>query len=260
MTMIPFQYGMRRYSSRGSNASKSRPSPKFNSSEVRESIRISIFDLDRTLTKRPTYSLFLIHAAWRIAPWRIILIPLLLPYAIGYFLKFLSRKRMKEAMHMLMLGRHLDSESVRDIAEAFADRVSSGGFFPAAVSRIRKEAHSGRRIIIATAAPVFYATSIARRLEIKDVVGTLGTWRKNQLCPEISGENCHGAEKRRQVANFLSKTGIARDHMHVRFFSDDMSDLPTFEWADEAIAVNPSAGLLRLAQQREWKILDWRTA
>src|SRR5687768_16960439 len=38
---------------------------------------ISIFDVDRTLTARPTYSLFLLNAAWRSAPWRLVLVPVI---------------------------------------------------------------------------------------------------------------------------------------------------------------------------------------
>ena len=34
----------------------------------------------------------------------------------------------------------------------------------------------------------------------------------------------------------------------------------TFEWADEAVAVNPSPRLLRLALRRGWTVYDWRRA
>ncbi|MDK2760015.1 MAG: hypothetical protein KYX64_01490 [Sphingopyxis sp.] len=34
--------------------------------------------------------------------------------------------------------------------------------------------------------------------------------------------------------------------------------LPTFEYADKAIAVDPSTRLLAIAAQRGWPALDWR--
>lgn len=42
---------------------------------------LSIFDVDRTITRKPTYSLFLLFAMRRHAPWRALLLPLLLPVA-----------------------------------------------------------------------------------------------------------------------------------------------------------------------------------
>ncbi|HLL31270.1 MAG TPA: HAD-IB family hydrolase, partial [Allosphingosinicella sp.] len=32
--------------------------------------RLAIYDMDRTITRRATYTPFLIHAATRLAPWR----------------------------------------------------------------------------------------------------------------------------------------------------------------------------------------------
>jgi phosphoserine phosphatase len=36
-----------------------------------------------------------------------------------------------------------------------------------------------------------------------------------------------------------------------------VSDLPTFDWADEPIAVHPSPKLRAVAAERGWPILDW---
>ena len=35
------------------------------------------------------------------------------------------------------------------------------------------------------------------------------------------------------------------------------SDAPVFEWADEAVAVNPHDRLKRLARERGWPVEDW---
>ncbi|MGZ8997998.1 MAG: HAD-IB family hydrolase, partial [Allosphingosinicella sp.] len=37
---------------------------------------LAIYDMDRTVTRRPTYSAFLRHAALRLGPWRLLLLPL----------------------------------------------------------------------------------------------------------------------------------------------------------------------------------------
>src|SRR5690606_29315256 len=68
---------------------------------------LSIFGLDRTLTVQPTYSRFLLFAARHRAPWRLLLVPLLVPVALLYAVKLISRRTMKEAMHGIALGRRL---------------------------------------------------------------------------------------------------------------------------------------------------------
>ena len=55
---------------------------------------LSVFDLDRTLTILPTYTPFLFFAARSRAPWRLLLLPFLLPVAILYALQLVSRRRM----------------------------------------------------------------------------------------------------------------------------------------------------------------------
>jgi phosphoserine phosphatase len=57
------------------------------------------------------------------------------------------------------------------------------------------------------------------------------------------------------VTDWLAKSGLNRGH--VRFYSDHASDAPAFEWADEAVAVNPHARLRKLAGERGWAIEDW---
>ena len=73
---------------------------------------------------------------------------------------------------------------------------------------------------------------------------------------KIDGENCYGPAKLRMVEEWLAKSGLGRGH--VRFYSDHASDAPVFEWADEAVAVNPHDKLARLARERGWAVEDWR--
>src|SRR3546814_4654856 len=70
-------------------------------------VTLSVFDLDRTLTRLPTYSRFLLFAARSRAPWRLLLLPLLLPVALLYALKIVPRRTMKQAMHRIAIGRAL---------------------------------------------------------------------------------------------------------------------------------------------------------
>jgi hypothetical protein len=68
-------------------------------------IGVTIVDLDRTITRRGTYSPFLIHAALRRAPWRLLLVPVVIAFMVGYRLGWIERKALKQRMHALLLGR-----------------------------------------------------------------------------------------------------------------------------------------------------------
>ncbi len=113
-------------------------------------------------------------------------------------------------------------------------------------------------MILATAANDYYLAAIARQLGIDEIVATRFRWEGEHLLPVIEGENCYGPAKLAMIRAYLSERGLVRGDLHLRFFSDHLSDLPTFDWADEPIAVNPSRKLRARARERGWPILDWR--
>lgn len=221
-------------------------------------VMLSVFDLDRTLTILPTYTPFLWFTMRSRAPWRLLLLPLLAPVALLHALKLIQRCRMKQAMHWVALGGALPEREVARFADRFARHLVARGLHAEGVALIETERKAGRRIVLATAAPHFYTAALARRLGIADVVATASSWRDGHLTPEIVSANCYGADKRLLVEGFMARSGIARDAAHVRFYSDHVSDLPMFEFADEAIVVNPSAKMRALATARGWPVLDWR--
>ena len=218
---------------------------------------LHLFDLDRTITRLPTYTPFLIHAALRLAPWRLLLIPLLIPYFAGYGLKWIDRKALKQAMQRLMLGARLDRSRVEAVTASFAAKTVSGNSYAAAKRVIADANAAGEQVVIATASHRFYVEPIARALGVTHVIATGSVWEGDTLTPQIPGENCYGSAKRAMVERWFAESDLDRDRVHVRFYSDHVSDLPTFDWADVPIAVHPSPKLRAVAEARKWRILDW---
>lgn len=221
-------------------------------------LRLAIYDMDKTITRRATWTPFLIHAARSVAPWRLLLLPAAVLATAGYALRLVSRAGLKEATQRLMLGRAVSPERLRRIAASFADSVAETGTFHGARARIAADRREGYRIVLATASYGFYAAEIAARLDIVDVIAT--RWQtdsKGHILSRIEGENCYGPVKLRMIENWLESEGIARDAAHVRFYSDHVSDAPALAWADEAYAVNAHGPLRELAGEKGWTILDW---
>jgi HAD superfamily hydrolase (TIGR01490 family) len=218
---------------------------------------LAIYDMDRTITKRATYTSFLLHCAKRRAPWRLLFLPLVLLSMVAYFVRLIDRARLKEINHRLLLGARTHPRELKPLVESFADlqlaRNVRGGAFEA-IARDRKD---GRRLVLATASYRLYADAIAERLGFDDVIGTgsvIGL--DDRVHAKIAGENCYGPAKMRMIADWLQKSG-GGTHGHVRFYSDHVSDQPVFEWADEPVAVNPHGALRRLAKERGWRIENW---
>ena len=218
----------------------------------------SVFDVDRTITRRPTYSLFLLFAARRLAPWRILLLPAIVPAAIAYACGLMPRRAMKETMHRIAIGRAVPRAAIEPVAEAFAERLLRDGLYLEAVERMAGERGQGRELALATAAPDLYIAPLARRLGIAHVAATGGDWRDDRLGYRIAGENCYGDEKLSRITALIAGQGMRRDDAHIRFFTDHASDRPVCDWADESFAVNPSKKMLALARLRGWPVLDWR--
>lgn len=225
-------------------------------------ISIAILDVDRTITRRPTYTLFLLHAMRRIAPWRALLVPVLLPVGAAYAAGLIRRETMKEAMHWVALGGGVPHHRADRVADEFAERVFRSGLYHQALSLIADKRKSGHQVILATAAPELYIRPLARLLGIEHVVATRAVARTvagdDHLTWRISGANCYGPVKLAMIQAALADAGIDRSQAHVSVYTDHHSDRHICEWADAAFAVNPSPKMAALAAQRGWQILDWR--
>lgn len=219
---------------------------------------LAIYDLDRTLTRRATYTPFLIHCARRRAPWRLLLLPLVALSIVLYLAKIIDRGRLKEINHQLLLGRWIHPKDLKPLVDSFADATVAGNVRPGARKAIARDKGQGRRMVLATASYRLYADAIAERLGFDDVIGTGSVIGLDErIRSRILGENAYGEAKLRMIAEWIEKSGLAGRHGHVRFYSDHASDEPTFEWVDEPVAVNPHAKLARLAIRRGWPIEDW---
>lgn len=216
----------------------------------------AIYDMDRTVTRRATYTPFLIHCALRRAPWRLLLLPFVIVSMLAYALKMIDRGRLKEINHRLLLGHKRHPTELKPLVDSFADKMVATNIRPGAHDAIARDKAEGRRVIMATASYRFYAREIADRLGFDDCIGTnsiLGL--DERVHAKIHGENCYGPAKFRMINDWLSASGLERGH--VRFYSDHASDKPVFEWADEPVAVNPHDRLKRLADERGWRQEDW---
>jgi HAD superfamily hydrolase (TIGR01490 family) len=219
---------------------------------------LAVYDMDRTVTRRATYTPFLLHCAVRRAPWRLIFLPLVVASMLAYVARLIDRAKLKEVNHHLLLGGTIHALDLKPLVESFADKQLASNIRPGARAAVARDRADGRRLVLATASYRLYADAIAERLGFDDVIGTgsiIGL--DDHVHARIAGENCYGPAKMRMIADWVEASGLKGAHGHVRFYSDHVSDRPAFEWCDEPVAVNPHGKLRRLAAERGWKIEDW---
>jgi HAD superfamily hydrolase (TIGR01490 family) len=217
---------------------------------------LAIYDMDRTVTRRATYTPFLLHCAMRLEPWRLLLLPVVALSMLAYVAKIIDRGRLKEINHRLLLGHLRSPALLKPLIDGFAQRTLANNVRPGARAAIARDKAAGRRVVMATASYRLYALAIAEALGFDDCIGTNSViGLDSRVHAKIDGENCYGPAKLRMIEDWLNAEGVTR--AHVRFYSDHASDAPVFEWSDEPVAVNPHDRLRRLAEARGWPVEDW---
>jgi len=224
-------------------------------------MNIAIYDLDKTITSRPTFTHFLIFYAQQTSPIRLAGLPLWILALFGYRIGLYGRKPLKQFGIQLFIGRKIGSGTLTGIVGKFANNVVSRGLQPGAVAQLRMDRDRGAFLVLATAAPEFYAQTIADLLGFQAVIATRHIMTPHgQLTNRILGDNCYAGEKLRRIEGWLAQHSIDRKTAHIVFYSDDISDSPTLNFADQGYAVNPSKKFAEAAARAHWGLMDFRSA
>jgi len=220
--------------------------------------RIAIYDMDKTVTVRATYAAFLVHMALSLAPWRLLLLPAVGAVMLGYVLRLVPRGRAKELNQALLVGRRVSRARIMPVVERYADKVVAGNIRTGALARIAADKAAGYTLVLASASYRLYVEPIARRLGFDAVIATDHFSQDiDYIRARIAGENCYDRAKLAMVEAWMARQGVDRAAVHIRAYSDHVSDAPLLAMADEAFAANPHAPLERLALERGWPVLRW---
>ena len=222
--------------------------------------RVAMYDMDRTITRAGTYSGFLMHVARRRQQWRLVLLPLVALAGLAYTLRLIDRSRLKAINLRLLVGKRFSRSEIVPLAESYADKVVARGLHAAALDQLEADRAAGYRVLLATASFHLYVDEIAKRLGIEDVLATEldEPDGADHIHARLSGDNCYGDAKFARIDGWMAANAITRDAVHIRAYSDHVSDHPMLRFADEAVATTPSRGLKKLAPQMGWSVVDWR--
>jgi HAD superfamily hydrolase (TIGR01490 family) len=215
--------------------------------------RAALFDMDRTLLRVETASLYVrykrdigeaswrdaMRVAWWVAQYTLGVVDA--PEVAGRALRTIAGT--DEALFTSRCEDWFRRYVERHVAEA---------------GRRAVEAHKARGDVVAivTGASSYTARPLARRLGIEHLVASeLEVGPDGRFTGRPIDPLCYGRGKVVRTARLAQALGFSLDE--AVFYSDSHTDLPLLERVREPIAVNPDMRLARVAKKRGWRVERW---
>ena len=215
--------------------------------------RVALFDLDRTLVRMETASLFVRYRrdrgeatfrdTVRVAYW-----------AAQYTFGRIDASDVA-ARALAALSGLPEAELVRQCEEWFPKYVAQ---HICARARRAVDTHlfRGNDVAIVTGASPYAARPVARALGIEHVVASdLEVDGSGLLTGRFVEPLCYGIGKKLLALRLGRRLGFTLEE--AMFYSDSATDLPLLQAVGEPVAVNPDRRLRRVAEQLNWRIEHW---
>ncbi len=213
--------------------------------------KISIFDLDGTLTKSDTYLPYLIGFLKR-NPKRWLKASIL-PFAVVmFYLKIHDNQWLKTIFLKIILGGET-KKNILDWNKIFLDKLFTEGLREDIVTILKKRQNAGDIILLSTASLDIYVPDIQNWFSINHLICTNALWQDDCLTGELDGNNCYGLEKLARVKSYMRKHNISGE---ISVYSDHASDWPIMNYADKAYAVYPTKRMRIIALDNNIEIIE----
>jgi HAD superfamily hydrolase (TIGR01490 family) len=215
--------------------------------------RAALFDMDRTLVRTDTATLYVRYQrdigeigrkdVLRVGWW-------LLQYTLGVIdaekvaRRALSAYRGKREAWMIDRCEHWFEDYVLPHVTDEGRRA------------VRRHREAGDVVVIVTGATRYAAEPLARELGVEHVICTeLEVDAEGRFTGQMRPPMCYGAGKIERTERLAAQVGFTLDA--AAFYSDSITDRPLLERVERPVVVNPDARLRRLARQRGWPIERW---
>ena len=213
--------------------------------------KISIFDLDGTLTKSDTYLPYLVGFLKR-NPKRWLKASILPIAVVMFYLKIHDNQWLKTIFLKVILGGET-KDNILAWNKIFLDRLFTEGLREDIVTILKKRQNAGDIILLSTASLDIYVPDIQNWFSINHLICTNTLWQDDCLTGELDGNNCYGLEKLARVKSYMRKHNISGE---VSVYSDHASDWPIMNYADKAYAVYPTKRMRTIALDNNIEIIE----
>jgi HAD superfamily hydrolase (TIGR01490 family) len=215
--------------------------------------RAALFDMDRTLIRKDTATLYTRYrrdigeASWRdgmqVAWW-------VLRYTFGVI------DAQRVALEALQSFRGKQEAWMISSCEEWFRSYVLEHVCAAGREAVRRHRDAGDLVAIVTGATPYAARPLARELGIDTVVCTeLEVDDSGCFTGKLREPMCYGTGKIELAGRLATQHEFCLEHS--TFYSDSITDLPLLERVATPIAVNPDARLRRIARRRGWRVETW---
>ncbi len=213
-------------------------------------MRIAVFDLDGTITRRDTFPPYLRGWLQRHprAGFR--------RHALASLARFVvdrDRGRLKSDLLRAGMGG-ATSGDVRAWTAEFVACLGPAEFCPGALAAIARHRDAGDRLVLLSASVDLYVPDIGRRLGFAETICTEVAWRDGQLDGALASPNRRAEEKLLCVERLRGRYPGAM----VAAYGNARSDFPHLKGVEEPVLVNAGTGLRRAAEKIGIPTAEWR--
>jgi HAD superfamily hydrolase (TIGR01490 family) len=198
-------------------------------------VKLAIFDVDYTLTKRETlFELYLY--LFRRKPSIIKHFPSTLKAAFFYLFKIYDAGKAKESFISFIDG--IDEKEMQNIVKDFYEKRLSKIIYKDAYDTMKKLKSEGCLIYLISASAEFYLHELYNIKEVDKVIGTKFRLENGVYKGIIEGKNCKGDEKVKRLMEVIEEKHMEVDFKNSYMFSDSLSDMPLFKLVGHPYLIN----------------------
>ncbi|WP_315121895.1 HAD-IB family hydrolase [uncultured Clostridium sp.] len=216
---------------------------------AKEKVKLAIFDIDFTLTKRETLTEFYMFMLKR-KPKLIKYLPRSLKAGFFYIFKIYDAGKAKE--NFISFIESVDEKEMNEAVKEFYSEKLSKILYKDAMDIMKDFKEQGYKIYLISASAEFYLFEFYNIPYVDKIIGTRFVSKDGKYYGKIEGKNCKGEEKVNRLMEYLKEENIEVDFKNSYMFSDSLSDLPLFKLVGNPRLINYKKG------HTEIQILKWK--
>ena len=210
-------------------------------------IKLALFDVDFTLTKKETMIAFFAFMVKK-NPDNLLYLPRALVSGALFKLGIFKEKQSKEFFLRFLKGKSL--EEIEALTDEFFEKVLKNILYLDGVQKIQELKENGYYVILSSASPEFYINRLGEKLGVYKSMGTRFETLNGIFTATILGNNNKGEEKVLRLYEYLK--GMDIDYENSYMFSDSMSDEPLMKIVGKPYLINYKR------KSPRYPVLNWR--
>jgi len=148
-----------------------------------------------------------------------------------------------------------DPAVIEACAKEFFHDEMVGGISGKGRERLEAHRQSGHQLILISGAPDFLITPLAAALNIHTLFAARLEHRGGRYTGAVVPPLPYGIGKRQLIASHAQEKGL--DLASSFAYGDSPGDTEILELVGYPVVVNPIRGMLRIARDRGWPVVDW---